>query len=340
MFGDPVLYGFYAFSVFLYGAIFGSFFNVCIYRIPRGVALSRPASHCYRCGQPIRWSDNIPLVSYWVLGGRCRHCGIKFSSRYFWIELLTACLFLSVFLRYCRPSEGFSWVLVPGVVLTGLLLIASFTDLDHWIIPDGISKGGTVAGIALAVIWPLGASPGNPLGQEIGFLSLPPQLLPVVNSLAGAGFGYGVLWGIGVMGAILFRKEAMGQGDMKLFAMIGAFIGPMNTLISLVLACLFGSVVGLAGMAWGWFIRGRPVHPAIAPLTAQAHHYDDMERQYDLLPGEILALTSSFVHPSTTVTSRHHLPFGPSLALASFVVFMAWEPLQEMFASYLLGPPL
>lgn len=335
-FSDPVFYIFSACAVFLFGAIFGSFFNVCIYRIPKSIGLSMPPSHCYRCGQPLRWFDNIPLVSYWNLGGRCRYCNSSYSIRYFLVELLTALLFLGVFLRYCTTDGQWSWVVLPGWIFLSLLLIATFTDLDHWIIPDQVSIGGMFAGIALAAVWPLGLSPHNPVGQPVKYLDLPEAILPLLNSVSGAAVGYSLLWGIGLIGTLIFRKEAMGQGDMKLFAMFGAFLGPVNCLLVFMIACFFGSAFGIAGLVIGRMRLTMTVDPALVARPLNATAFTDMSNHHDLTPRELIVLGRLVGPERATGTTRHHLPFGPSLALAAAIVFLAWEPLQAWLASQLL----
>lgn len=336
---DPVFYVFAACTVFVFGAIFGSFFNVCIYRIPKGIGLALPPSHCYRCGQPLKWYDNIPLISYWKLGGRCRYCASPYSMRYFLIELLTAALFLTVFLRYCSTDGLWSWVVLPGCVFLSLLLIATFTDLDHWIIPDQISIGGMFAGLAFAAIWPLGLAPHNPLSQPVKYLTIPGQILPLLNSLAGAALGFSMLWFIGILGLLVFRKEAMGRGDMKLFAMFGAFLGPVNCLFVFMGACMLGSIFGIGGIALGWLQRGRPPLPSVAPASLTATAFSDISHHYDLTPRELIALGPLVDGNRKGPTPRHHLPFGPSLALAAGLVYLTWEPLQAWFmAQFFLQP--
>lgn len=224
------------------GALFGSFFNVCIYRIPRGVPLSMPPSHCYQCGQPIRWFDNIPLVSYWILGGRCRHCRAPYSIRYFFVELLTATLFTLVFVRFYSERSDFSLAFVPGIFFVSLLIIETFTDIDHWIIPDRISLGGIAIGVAFAAMPFFASAPHNPLVRSFSILPIPPEFNALANSITGAALGYSSLWLMAVIGTMVFRKDAMGQGDWKLFAMIGAFVGPLNCLYVLVIACFVGSI--------------------------------------------------------------------------------------------------
>jgi leader peptidase (prepilin peptidase)/N-methyltransferase len=321
----------------LLGACFGSFFNVCIYRIPKGVALSLPPSHCYRCGKHLRWFDNIPLLSYWALGGRCRFCKAPFSIRYFLVELLTAILFTLVFVRYCNPGIGYSLVFIPGIIFTSLLIIASFTDIDHWIIPDRISIGGTIAGIALAAAWPIGLAPHNPLAKASEFVQIPEKFVPVANSLAGAAAGFALLWLIGVLGTFVFRKEAMGRGDMKLMAMFGAFTGPLNILFILILSSVMGSIVGLVSLAFAK-LRKAETPAAIAALEPNIIRVEQLIQSHDLTPAECLVVTRALTNPGAVGPLRHHLPFGPSLAVAAFIVYLFWEEIQNWFYSLVLGP--
>lgn len=335
---DPFLYGFWIVDLFIFGAIFGSFYNVCIYRIPRQIPLAMPPSHCYRCGQTIHWYDNIPLLSWWLLGGRCRYCRAPFSIRYFLIELLTAVLFTLIFIRFANPRTGFSLAFIPGLVFVSLLIIATFTDLDHWIIPDRISLGGLGAGLALSLIWPLSASPHHPLAYPLPYFPLPEPVVPFANAVAGAAVGYGSLWAIAVLGRIIFRKEAMGMGDVKLMAMFGSFLGPINVLIALLIACYIGALAGVLGLVLGWFAERRPLPAPIAPLPSQPGRIDQFDRQYDLTPVEILVLGQAFKNPGRVRLSRGRiLPFGPSLALAAIIVFLAWEPIWAWFRGFFFG---
>lgn len=321
------------------GACFGSFFNVCIYRIPMRVPLSMPPSHCYQCGQPLKWYDNIPLLSYWALLGRCRTCGSRFSIRYFLIELLTTGLFAAVMLRYSRPETGYSAVIFPGFIFVSLLIVATFTDIDHWIIPDRISLGGAVAGIILAAITPIASAPHNPLAQSFDLARIPERFVPLANSIAGAAFGFGLLWSIGFLGTLAFRKEAMGRGDMKLFAMFGAFVGPVNCIFILILACFVGSLAGGLGILLARVMNNPMADPAIAELQPDAMRCDEWLHQHDPTPSETLVVTRALTSPGAVGPIRHHLPFGPSLAMAALVVYLAWEPIQKWFFSLVLGQP-
>lgn len=231
--------------VFVWGACVGSFLNVCIYRIPAGMSVVAPRSHCPRCRTMIAWYDNIPLFSYLGLRARCRHCKTPIAARYFGVELLTALLFLAVWLKFgfdsgARPL-GFAPVtdlaLIPiyWLVVSGLVL-ATFVDLDHLIIPDRVSLGGIVAGIVLSMLAP----------ALHGVTTVWPAL---IRAGAGAAAGFFSLWAIAWFGRLLFKKEAMGFGDVKLMGALGAFFGGYAVFFILLVSSLVGSVVGVVLIA-------------------------------------------------------------------------------------------
>jgi leader peptidase (prepilin peptidase)/N-methyltransferase len=322
---DPGLKLIFFLIVACLGACMGSFFNVCIYRIPRGVPLSFPGSHCYCCGGPVRWKDNIPLVSYWVLGGHCRNCQAPFSIRYFLIEGLTMLAFLLI-----AWQMGPGLALIPALILASLLIIATFTDIDHWIIPDRVSLGGLIVGLVLAGLWPVGLAEGNPLAGRI--FPVPSQLTPLCNALAGAAAGFISLWLVSVLGTLIFRKDAMGFGDVKLFAMFGSFTGPEPLMYILILACLVGILVGLAGMLRGWMSRNRPMPDAIRGLQqVSPEKLDEMLEHHPLMPAERKILERIAGHPNSPGRIRHHLPFGPSLAIAALAVYLYLGPIKDLF---------
>jgi leader peptidase (prepilin peptidase)/N-methyltransferase len=335
---DPYYFPLHVALVFVLGACFGSFFNVCIYRIPRGMSIRKPDSHCYRCGQPLRWFDNVPLFTYWIRRGRCRYCGARFSSRYFLVELLTALLWTAAFVVYCNPWRGYSLVFIPAFAFVSLLVIATFTDIDHWIIPDRISLGGAVAGFIFSLIPPIASDPRNPLAGGLSELPIPAALMPPINSLVGAAAGFGGLWLVGWAGTLIFRKEAMGQGDMKLFATFGAFVGPVNCLFILFFGCLFGAAIGGYGLLMAHLKRVTPT-PAVAGLTPDAARIESHLTDRDLSADERLILMRSLASPGPVGPIRHHLPFGPSLALAAAIVYLAWKPIQSEFLTFILTPP-
>jgi leader peptidase (prepilin peptidase)/N-methyltransferase len=266
-------YGVVAAFVFVFGLLIGSFLNVAIYRLPLGMSLNRPRrSFCYRCGTPIRWYDNIPVVSLILLRGRDRACGAPISPRYAFVELLTGLLFLGLWVAHNPPlpDGGFSPSSLWLLVFIAFLIIGTFTDLDHWIIPPSIPRIGTVAALVVALfagffdhgalIARSGPFPalrlveGDWLDTFVAILMGPSwaewrmaEIVwwePLANAAIGAiGAPLGI-WLIGWAGKHLFRKDAMGLGDVELFAMIGATVGLMNSVFVLVVASFVGSIVG------------------------------------------------------------------------------------------------
>jgi len=216
-----------AIFVFLIGISIGSFLNVCIYRMGKEESVVRPASHCPKCKKPIRPKDNIPLLSYLLLRGRCRDCGAKISFRYFFVELLTGVIFLVMYRSFGLTPLFF----IYSAFICGLI-VATFVDFDFRIIPDEISLGGIAAGLVISFIYPV-------------LHHAPIHVLGLRESFFGVIVGGGVLWLLGVFGDLIFKKESMGGGDVKLLAMIGAFLGWKIALLSLPLASLIGAVVGI-----------------------------------------------------------------------------------------------
>lgn len=213
--------------VFILGSIVGSFLNVCIWRMPRGESVIRPWSHCVRCNKTLPWLDNIPLLSYILLKGRCRFCKVAISFRYFLVELITAISFVYLY-RYCGISaEFFIYILF----LCGLIVV-TFIDIKHRIIPDEISVGGTMAGILLSIAYP-------PLQMTMSITTA------LLRSFVGAIVGGGIIYLTGLIGDFIFKKESMGGGDVKLMAMIGAFLGVKLAILTFFLAPLFGAIVGV-----------------------------------------------------------------------------------------------
>ena len=212
--------------LFVFGAIVGSFLNVCILRIPAGESVVAPRSRCGSCERTIAWYDNLPLLSWLVLRGRCRHCGASISFRYFVVELLTGLAAVAVFYRV---GLGFEWVVV--FAFTASLIVITFIDLDHRIIPDVISLPGIVAGFVLSA-------------------RHDPWLPAMVNSLIGILFGGGILFAVAWGYEKATGREGMGGGDVKLLAMIGAFLGWQSIPFTLLVSSLSGSIIGISLMWW------------------------------------------------------------------------------------------
>ncbi len=213
--------------LFCLGAAVGSFLNVCIYRLPRKESIIQPGSYCPRCKHKIAWYDNIPFLSYIFLKGRCRRCGGRISLRYFLVELITAGLFLLLF--YYFGLSLFFWIYAA---LCSSLIVASFIDIDIREIPDEISLGGIVIGLILSIIFP-----------QLQETSL--RHLAVFRSFLGILAGGGGIYITGLIGNAIFRKESMGGGDVKLMAMVGAFIGWKLALLTFFIAPFFGAAVGI-----------------------------------------------------------------------------------------------
>ena len=201
----------------LVGACVGSFLNVCVYRLPEGLSVIRPRSRCPACETPIPWYDNVPVVSYLVLRGRCRACGARFSPQYAIVEVATALIWLAAVVRF-----GASWQALAVALFFTLLLGIALTDLRAYIIPDEFTVGGTLIGLALS------AAPGG---------------ISVRQSVLGAIVGFAFLYVAAVVGEWALKKPAMGGGDIKMMAMVGAFLGPMGTVLTIFLGALAGTIV-------------------------------------------------------------------------------------------------
>lgn len=228
---DAIFYAFYAFVV---GACIGSFINVCVYRIPLNRSVVRPGSRCAACGAPIPWYNNLPIISWLVLRGRAACCGTRIDLRYWLVETGMAFLFMAIWLKY-GPVDPIGAVLYM-IMLSGLTA-ACLIDLDHYIIPDRFSLGGCVAGFVACTIHP-------------ALMSENTALLGFSWSLASAIAGMLVLLGIAGAGTWLFKKEAMGMGDVKFLAAICSFLGGTSITWILPLSSLIGSILGLTLIFW------------------------------------------------------------------------------------------
>jgi leader peptidase (prepilin peptidase)/N-methyltransferase len=218
-------------AAFIFGALAGSFLNVCILRIPSGDSIVSPPSHCPKCKAAIAFYDNVPLLSYLILRGQCRSCSVQISPRYFVVELLTALLALALYDRF-----GFGFSFFMSFVFVGALIVISFIDLDVRIVPDVISLPGIVVGLALSVAGYFLISGESAV--------VPSPVSSLLGILAGGGFLLATAW--------IYEKitgvEGMGGGDIKLLAMIGAFLGWQSIPLTLFFASLVGSIVGIGCM--------------------------------------------------------------------------------------------
>jgi len=235
--------------VFLLGLGIGSFLNVCIYRMPRDESVVLPPSHCPACGERLRPLDLIPLFSFLLLGRRCRHCQAPISWRYFAIELLTGLVFLAFWMAYARRLLAIADVVTLGVSLVfAAALIAIFViDLEHFIIPDELVLVGVVVGVARdaagLIFWNGLPRPASlPLPWSLWTLKGVVNGVPA--SLAGIVAGVAIFQGIALFSALVFRKEGMGGGDVKLAGAIGAVLGPGPAVVSFGMAIFAGAFIG------------------------------------------------------------------------------------------------
>ena len=201
---------------FIMGAVLGSFFNVCIYRIPNKQSIVNPPSHCYNCNNRLKSLDLVPILSWTLLRGKCRYCGQKISPRYALVELLTGILFVLVYRVY-----GYNTITLYYLLLVSLLLIITFIDLDHYIIPDELIIFGSIFNI---------------IGKGIS----------IKDSLLG-----GLICGGGMLALIylielIIKKDVMGGGDIKLFGMVGLFLGIKLGLLTILLSVYVGAIYGVA----------------------------------------------------------------------------------------------
>lgn len=205
----------------LFGLVIGSFLNVCIHRIPRGLSVVHPPSRCGACGTTLRWYHNVPVVSWVVLGGRCGFCGARVSMQYPLVELVTGLVFALV--AWLTPV---GLLLVARLVLACLLLVLFAIDFEHYLLPNVLTLPGIVVGFLFALVGPPGWK----------------------ASLAGIVLGGGLLYGLAAGYYALRKEEGLGMGDVKMLAMIGAFLGWQAVLLTLVLSSLAGAVIGLGMM--------------------------------------------------------------------------------------------
>ena len=207
----------------LLGLCVGSFLNVCIYRLPRGQSLATPPSRCPKCGRSLRWIDNIPVISWLVLRGRCAFCQAPISARYPIIEIVTALVWLLI--AWLTPP---GWLLASRLILGTALIVLFMIDLEHQLLPNAITLPGIVIGFVLS------------------FFSGPGPIASLIGIVAGGGILYAIAAGY----YVLRKEEGMGMGDVKMLAMVGAFLGWKAVLLTLVLSSFAGAVIGVGIIAW------------------------------------------------------------------------------------------
>jgi leader peptidase (prepilin peptidase) / N-methyltransferase len=227
--------------VFLFGLIIGSFLNVCILRIPTGKSIVMPASACPKCGTAIRAYDNIPVVSYLILRGKCRGCKTTISAMYPLVEFLTGLLFFACYYAFGLSVETLKWA-----AFSAIMIVLVFTDLRERILPDVVNFTGFAFGLIFSLL--VAPTDGSALWIANHIFQFPPPqpVLSLVDALLGAALGGGLLWLVSEAYFKLRGREGMGLGDVKMMLMAGAFLGAKRTLLTIMVGSILGSVIGIA----------------------------------------------------------------------------------------------
>ncbi len=246
-----IILGFFSFWL---GACIASFLNVVIWRAPRGESIVSPPSHCPKCNAPIRWWQNIPILSWLALRGKCANCRAPISPRYICVEALGGALFLAAFVKYgaalvpafvvggCSPFEYSDLAYLVAVwIWIALMIAGSFIDFDHQLLPDFVTVGGMVLGVLLSLV----STGCNFISSEMQNATVFQKCAPLLSSLMGLAFGFGLLWLVRLLGSKAFGREAMGMGDVFLMGAVGAMFGPVSVIVTLILSSVFGSVIGI-----------------------------------------------------------------------------------------------
>ena len=229
---------------FLFGIVIGSFLNVCITRIPEDISIISPGSRCPKCGKAIKPYDNVPVFAWIWLRGKCRACGAPISVMYPLVELATGLLFAAAFLEY-----GITQATVKWLFFTCFILVLTITDLRLRLLPDLVTWPGFAAGLAFSAFVPPNDGFARTLSWRLLHQRLQPNAAGLVDGILGAAFGSFLLWGLAAGYRLVRKREGMGMGDVKMMAMVGAFVGLRGTFWTILLGSLLGSVVGLSVVA-------------------------------------------------------------------------------------------
>jgi leader peptidase (prepilin peptidase)/N-methyltransferase len=295
---------------FLLGAVIGSFLNVCISRIPEGVSIVAPGSRCPRCEAPIKAYDNVPLLGWLWLGGKCRSCGFPISPMYPLVESLTGLLFVACYLDF-----GVTQATVKWLMFSCLIVVLTITDLRVRMLPDLVNWPGFVAGLFLSVVVPPDDGTVLFLSANLFHRVPPVGLLGFLDALVGAAFGSLLLWGTAALYKAVRGREGMGLGDVKMMAMVGAFLGLRGTFLTILLGTLLGSVVGGA-IILGLYVSGWQL--ALAERASR--------RRLGTVSGLRWA-----------IASQYQLPLGTFLGIAALLVVYVGPQTERYLAPKFLS---
>jgi leader peptidase (prepilin peptidase) / N-methyltransferase len=241
-----------AIATFLFGLVLGSFLNVVIYRVPRGQSVVKPRSACPNCGTQIRAYDNIPVLSWIILRGKCRDCAHPISARYAMVELLCGFLFVSAY-YFAVPIDTIIafWTVIKLCVFFFLLLPLIFIDYEHHLLPDVLTLPGLILGLIFSLLVPVGGLPMF-LTRKMLALRWPLTAISLVDALIGAALGAFFIYAVGEIYFRLRHVEGMGFGDVKLMAMVGAFLGAKLALFTIFTGAVLGTIFGLIATIAVW----------------------------------------------------------------------------------------
>ena len=234
-----------AIFAFLFGLVFGSFLNVVIYRVPKQLSVVKPRSACPNCGAAIRAYDNIPVLSWVILGGRCRDCAYPISPRYAIVELLCGFLFVSAY-YYAAPQDSSLqlWTFLKLAIFFFTLLGLIFIDFEHHLLPDVMTLPGLLIGLLFSLKVPVGGLPSF-ITDRLLAIRWPLPAISLLNSVAGAAVGALFIYAVGEIYFRVRHIEGMGFGDVKLMGMVGAFLGPKLTLVTIFAGAILGTIFGV-----------------------------------------------------------------------------------------------
>ena len=290
------LHAFLLMVSFVLGTLVGSFCNVCISRWPSGESVVSPRSRCPKCRNGIVWYDNIPILSWLLLGAKCRHCGLPISWQYPLVEAVTGVLFALVYWRF-----GMVVATPVYMLLCAGLVIATFQDLADWTIPNEITLPGIPVGLGISLI-------------GMAFENTGLRVIDPFTSFFGILLGGGILYLMDRLAVLVLRKPGMGFGDVKLLAMMGAFIGWQGVLGTLMIGSLLGSIIG------------------VTLILMQRRKGSEPVAAVEDVPGHDATVRKTIADEDDLTIGNHYLPFGPYLCVGGIVYLFAGP---EMLAAYI-----
>ncbi len=297
--------------IFLFGLVIGSFLNVCILRIPEDLSIVAPASRCPRCQTPINWYDNVPVFGWLWLRGKCRTCGLPISPMYPLVELTTGLLFVACYLEFGLTQSAVKWLF-----FTCLLIVLTITDLRVRLLPDLVNWPGFVAGLFFSAVVPPDDGFTVSLYVRLAHRLPPRPVQGLVDALLGAAFGSFLLWAVAALYKRVRGREGMGMGDVKMMALVGAFLGVRGAFLTILLGTLLGTLVGVTVIV-------------IVALYAAGWQRKLAERASRRRLGSVNSLRWA-------IASQYQLPLGTFLGIGALLV-VYFGPRMLMLWSQMLA---